>query len=70
MTQRRNLSGIYFRVALEGETKPSPTCFEDLPLEEQRRVMGGNSKEWLESLVLHLAGTLREVGDQFDIAKK
>ncbi len=62
---KRNLSGIYFRTLVEGKWKNR--TFEDLDPEEQKRVMDGRSEEWLKSLAMQLAASLRKIGDQFDI---
>ena len=65
---KRNLSGIYFRSECTG--KWEPVCFEDLPEDEQLDAMQNRDEEWFKSLAMQLAKTLREVGDEFDIAKE
>jgi len=67
MKKRRNLSGIYFRYQ-DSETKEwGNICFEDLPIDTQLEYMKGNSREWVESLVIKLADTLNTIGEQFNI---
>lgn len=63
----RELDGIYFRVQRDGEWQT--ICFSDLTAEEQEKVCEGRSAEWLKSLAYHLADTLKEIGDQFDIVR-
>jgi len=63
--EQRNLSGIYFRVKRDG--KFENITFEDLSEEEQKNVMSGKSKEWLESLAQKLADTLNSTGDTFNL---
>jgi hypothetical protein len=62
-----NLSGIYFRYQNKDTGKWENWCFEDLPEEKQIEFTATKSTEWLQSLALKLAKTLREVGDEFGI---
>jgi len=64
----RNLSGIYFRTQIDN--KWTNRVFEDLTEQQQDKYMDGRSIEWLKSLAKQLAKTIREIGDQFDIAKE
>ena len=41
--------------------------FEDLPEDDQKKMLDGRTREWVENLALVLAKTLREIGDEFDI---
>lgn len=61
----RHLDGVYFRVEREGRYKP--VCFSDLTEEEMKRVTENRTKEWLANLCIHLAKTMKEIGDTFDI---
>ena len=61
----RDLDGCYFRV--KRKDRYQNVCFSDLTEEEQLDVMHGQSADWLKSLCLHLAHSLRELGDEFDI---
>jgi uncharacterized membrane protein len=62
----RNLDGIYFYVVHEG--KGITKCFTDLTEEEQNNILEGYEKEQLIRMCQALAGALRQVGDQLDIA--
>jgi len=70
MKERRNLSGIYFRYKNPETEKFENVVFEDLPEDEQDRVMDGRSEEWLKSLAKQIANTLNEVGEYTGIAKE
>jgi len=70
MTTRRNLSGVFFRTQDPENKKWGNVVFEELSEVEQKRVMKGRSKEWLQSLATILANTLKEIGDKFDIVKE
>ena len=61
MKERRNLSGIYFRVGGEN------VCFEDLSKEEQENQMKDMSIPFLKGLVKCLAESLHDLGDKFNI---
>lgn len=65
MIEKRSLSGIYFRVK-NGE-KWDNVCFEDLPEDEQKRVMENRNIEWLQSISMQLAKTLKDIAEKFDI---
>jgi len=62
----RNLDGIYYRVVHEG--KALNKCFTDLTEEEQNNILEGYEKGQLIRMCQLLAGTLRQIGDQLDIA--
>jgi len=70
MTTRRNLSGVFFRTQDPENKKWGNVVFEELSEVEQKRVMKGRSKEWLQNLATILANTLKEIGDKFDIVKE
>ena len=61
----RHLDGVYFRVEREG--RYAPVCFSDLTEEEMKMVLENHTKVWITNLCIHLAKTLKEVGDMFDI---
>jgi hypothetical protein len=61
---KRNLDGVYFRIDTEY------ICFSDLTEDQQDNVMENRSEEWLKSMCKHLANTIREIGDQFDLIKE
>jgi len=62
---KRNLDGVYFRVK-RGE-KYDNVCFSDLTESERMEVLQGRSEEWLKELCCHLANTIREIGEEFNI---
>lgn len=64
--QKRNLDGVYFRVKRDG--KWDNVCFSDLTDEERNEVMDGRDIEWFKHLCCILANTIRDIGEQFDIA--
>ena len=59
--ERHNLDGVYFRFDTEN------ICFSDLTEEQMDEVMENRSEEWLKSMCKHLAKTIRNIGEQFDI---
>lgn len=61
----RNLDGCYFRVK-RGDRYEN-ICFSDLTEQEREEVCKDRPAEWLKSLAYHLADSLHNVGDQFDI---
>ena len=65
--QRRNLSGIFIFDKFEGEEKRKPTCFEDCQEETQDKWLESLTPEALKNLTKQLAGTLRVIGNQFDL---
>jgi len=65
--EKRNLSGVYFRFKNTETNEMENRTFEDLPEDDQKKMLEGRTREWVESLALVLAKTLREIGDEFDI---
>ena len=61
----RNLDGVYFRVNRDGKWKS--ICFSDLTSEEMDQVLEDRNKEWLCGLCKILGGTIKDIGEQFDI---
>ena len=62
----RNLDGIYFRVKRDG--KWDNVCFSDMTQEEMEQVMENRDIDWLKSMCIQLGKTIRNMGDQLDIA--
>lgn len=61
----RNLDGCYFRIR-RGE-KYENLCFSDLTRNEQEELLKDKSPEYIQELAIHLAETLRQIGDQFNL---
>jgi hypothetical protein len=66
--KRRNLSGIYIFEKFEDDEKRQPTCFEDCKEETQDQWLEGLEVKALKSLAKQLGKTIREIGEDFDIA--
>ena len=66
MNIKRNLDGVYFRIKRDGLWQN--ICFSDLTEKEMEEVMKDRSEEWLRSLCKILGKTIRNIGDQLDIA--
>jgi hypothetical protein len=64
--EKRNISGVYFRCQ-EKDGSWGNRVFEDLSEAEQDKVLEGRDSEWLKSMVKNLSGTIRKIGDQFDM---
>lgn len=62
-----NLSGVYFRYQDKETGKYENCCFEDLPRDKQEEYCKNRSVEWLTGMVLALADTLKQVGDEFGL---
>lgn len=62
----RNLDGVYLRIQRDG--KHQSICFSDLT-EDEREELPRKSLEWWRGLAYHLADSLKEVGEQFDIVR-
>lgn len=60
---KRNLGGIFFRIGTEN------ICFSDLTDEQRIDVMKDRSEEWLKSLCMSLAHTIKEIGEQFNLVR-
>lgn len=65
---KRNLDGVYFRVQRDG--KWDNVCFSDMTQDEMEDVMNNRDIDWLKSMCIQLGKTIRDIGDQFDIACK
>lgn len=69
MKEPRNVSGIYFFNIKPDGTK-EPLCFEDLPKDQQERVVREMPRVGLESIALLLAEVLRKVCDECNIVRE
>mgnify|MGYP000277714528 FL=1 len=65
---KRNLDGCFFRV--RRREKYEDLCFTDLTRDEQEELLKDKSPEFIVELTLHLAATLRQIGDEFDLIDK
>lgn len=70
MAIRRNLSGVFIFEQFEGEEKRQPTCFEDCTEATQNKWLNDMSNENLISLAKHLAKTINDIAESFDIVKE
>lgn len=70
MAIRRNLSGVFIFEQFEGEEKRQPTCFEDCTEATQNKWLSDMSNENLISLSKHLAKTINDIAESFDIVKE
>lgn len=61
----RNLDGIYLRVKRDG--KYQAVCLSDMTREELEEYLNPERGEWLKGAVIHLALTLHEIGNLFNI---
>lgn len=67
MKTKRSLSGIYFRYQNPDTGKYENWCFEDLPENEQEKILASRGDEWLRSMVIALSKTINQISEQFDI---
>lgn len=65
MRVKRDLDGIYLRVKRNG--KYQSLCLSDMTEEELEENLNSKNEEWLKGAVIHLASTLHEIGNLFDI---
>lgn len=65
MMVKRDLDGIYLRIERNGEYQS--LCLSDMTLKELDENLNSKNGEWLKGAVIHLALTLHEIGDLFDI---
>ena len=61
----RDLDGIYLRIKRDG--KWQAVCLSDMTKEELEENLDSERGEWLKGAVIHLALTLHEIGNLFDI---
>lgn len=64
----RNLDGIYLRIK-RGENYEA-VCLSDMTKEELEANLQEDKGTWLKGAVIHLALTLREVGDLCDLVRE
>ena len=64
----RDLDGIYLRV--KRGNKYEAVCLSDMTKEELEANLNPERGEWLKGAVIHLALTLRAIGDMFDLARE
>ena len=62
----RHLDGMYFRVKRDG--KWCNVCVSDMTDEEMEATIGKYKKAQLFKVAQNLAHSLKDIGDQFDIA--
>ena len=62
----RNLDGVYFRINRDDTWQN--ICFSDLSDDEMEEVMKDRPVEWLQNMCKILGKTIRDIGDQLDIA--
>lgn len=60
-----NLDGIYLRVK-RGDSY-EPVCLSDMTKEELEEILNPERGEWLKGAVIHLAMTIHEIGEKFDL---
>lgn len=63
----RNLDGIYLRVKRDNEYQA--VCLSDMTEQELEETLNAERGEWLKGAVIHLALTLKAVGDKFGIER-
>lgn len=64
----REISGVYFRFQNPETKRFENRVFEDLPEDEQRKILSNNDHQWTIELAIILANKLYEVCEQFDIS--
>jgi hypothetical protein len=69
MKERIELSGVYFRVQNPETKKWESVCFEDLELNQQKKVIKNKSKKFLQNLAIKMASTLWQLGDALELYK-
>ena len=65
MRVARKLDGIYLRIKRNG--KYQSFCLSDMTKDELEANLDPERGEWLKGAVIHLALTLHEIGNLFDI---
>lgn len=63
----RKLCGVYFRIKRNDAWEA--VCFSDMTEDEQREVLKGKGEEFVQSLAMTLAKTIKELGDTFDLSR-
>ena len=67
MRVKRDLDGIYLRIKRDG--KYQNLCLSDMTKEELEENLNSDRGEWLKGAVIHLALTLHDIGEQFNIIR-
>jgi hypothetical protein len=67
--ERRDLSGIFFRVKRKDGPGFENRCFEDLSEDAQDKVMSDRDATWLRGLAKLLARSLNDVGMSSGLTK-
>ena len=67
MRVKRDLDGIYLRIKRDG--KYQNLCLSDMTREELEENLKADRGEWLKGAVIHLALTLHDIGEQFNIIR-
>lgn len=62
---KRNLDGMYIMIQRDGRN--TPVCLSDMTSDELEDFLETKDKTWLKSAVIHLAITLRRIGDELDL---
>ncbi len=62
---KRNLDGIYLRIKRDG--KYQAVCLSDMTADELEETLNPERGDWLKGAVIHLAGQLHNIGEQFCI---
>lgn len=65
MKERRDLSGIYYRV--RRDDKWVNLCFEDLEPNEQKDILNKQDHEFARNMVLVLANTINKIGEELNV---
>ena len=63
----RELDGVYFRI--ERNAIWESVCFSDMSKDEMEAVLKSKPAEYVKSLAISLATTLKELGDTLDISR-
>ena len=66
----RGISGIYFRYTDPETFETDNICFEDLPREEQERIIDKYTPDMVKRMALLLAGVLKSVIEECDIVRE
>lgn len=64
----RDLDGIYLRI--KRDDKWQSICLSDMAREELENNLNSERGEWLKGAVIHLALTLHDIGEQFNIRRE
>lgn len=65
--ERRNISGMFFRYQNPETGKWGNVVFEDLPEDEQDKILEAKHPDFIKALAKNLANTINRISEQFDI---